>query len=60
MKTKLVSKIGLWVIAGVTLLALLMINVLDKREFVNVVVISAIVTLAVWMIAMAVWSRLSR
>jgi hypothetical protein len=60
MKVKLVNKIGLWVIAGSTLLALLLINIFNKQELVNVVAVSAIIALAVWMIAMAVWSRWSR
>lgn len=60
MKTKLVNKIGLWMIAGVYLLALLVINVLDKRELVTGVVVSAIVVLTVWIAIMAVWSRYSR
>ncbi len=60
MKVKLVNKIGLWVIAGSTLLALFLINIFNKQELVNVVAVSAIIALAVWMIAMAVWSRWSR
>jgi hypothetical protein len=60
MKVKLVNKIGLWVIAGSTLLALLLINIFNEQELVNVVAVSAIIALAVWMIAMAVWSRWSR
>lgn len=60
MKVKLVNKIGLWVISGSTLLALLLINIFNKQELVNVVAVSAIIALAVWMIAMAVWSRWSR
>jgi hypothetical protein len=60
MKVKLVNKIGLWVIAGSTLLALPLINIFNKQELVNVVAVSAIIALAVWMIAMAVWSRWSR
>lgn len=60
MKTKLVNKIGLWVIAGVYLLALLVINVLDKRELVTGVVVSAIVVSTVGIAIMAVWSRYSR
>lgn len=60
MKVKLVNKIGLWVIAGSTLLALLLINIFNEEELVNVVAVSAIIALAVWMIAMAVWSRWSR
>lgn len=60
MEVKRIRKIGLWLIVGVALLALLGVNVAGKAYLAETVSLVALVVLIVWMVAMAVWSLLRR
>lgn len=53
-RIKMIRKIGLWVIAGLTLLALLVMNVLQRTGWVDTVVLIAIILMVVWMVAMGI------
>lgn len=53
-----VRKVGLWVIVGVTLMMLLVLNVIQETACLNEVVWGALFALAGWFIVMAVVSRL--
>lgn len=53
-RIKMIRKIGLWVIAGLTLLALLVMNVLQRTGWVDTVVLVAIILMVVWMVAMGI------
>ncbi len=50
---KEVRKVGLWVIAGVTLLTLMVLNVRQDTTRLNVVVWAALIALAVWLVVTA-------
>ncbi len=53
---KRVRKIGLWLIVGVTLATLLVLNVIQETSFLNVVVLIALAALVVWLVVTAVIS----
>ncbi len=57
-RTKKIRQIGIWVIAGVTLLTLLGLNVSRAYGYVNTVVTVALIVLILWLIAMAIISSL--
>ncbi len=56
---KYVRKIGLWVIAGLTLLTLLVLNVIQETGYLNLVVGIAVVALIGWLVAVSVISLLN-
>lgn len=56
---KKVRKIGLWVIMGLTLLALMVLNVIQETACLNQVVWIALITLVVWLVGMEVIYRLT-
>lgn len=51
-----VRKIGLWMIVGLTLLILLVLNVVQETSCLNTVVWIALAALIVWLVVMAVLS----
>ena len=53
---KEVRKVGLWVIAGVTLLTLMVLNALQITTCLNAVVWGALIALAVWLVVTAIAS----
>jgi hypothetical protein len=53
---KKVRKIGLWMIVGLTLLTLLVLNVVQETSCLNTVVWIALAALIVWLVVMAVLS----
>lgn len=53
---KKVRKIGLWMIVGLTLLSLLVLNVVQETSCLNTVVWIALAALIVWLVVMAVLS----
>ncbi len=53
---KRVRKIGLWLIVGVTLATLLVLNVIQETSFLNVVVLIALAALVVWLAVIAIIS----
>ncbi len=53
---KKVRKIGLWVIAGLALLTLLVLNVIQETSCLNLVVWITLAALVVWLVVMAVLS----
>ena len=57
-KTKKIRQVGIWVIAGVTLMTLLGLNVARAYTYVDTVVIVALIVLILWLIAMAIISSL--
>ncbi len=56
---KYVRKIGLWVIVGLTLLTLLVLNVIQETGYLNLVVGIAVVALIGWLVAVSVISLLN-
>lgn len=56
---KKVRKMGLWVIVGVTLLTLMVLNAIQETRCVNMVVWISLSALGVWLVAMAVVSWVS-
>lgn len=60
MDIKSVRKAGIWIIAGVTLMVLLALNVSGEVQLTETVAIVALAVLVGWIVAMALWSRLSR
>ncbi len=54
LKIKKVRQIGIWYIAGITLLTLLILNVYHAYAYVDGIVIVALIVLILWLIAMAV------
>lgn len=60
MDKRKIRKIGLWIIIGVTLLVLLGMNITGETHWTDTVALVALAVLAVWLLAMALWSRLSR
>ncbi len=47
---KYVRKIGLWVIVGLTLLTLLVLNVIQEIRYLNLVIEISFISLMVWLI----------
>lgn len=60
MEVKRIRKIGLWLIVGAALLALLGVNVAGKAYLAETVSKIALVVLIVWIVAMALWSQFRR
>ena len=60
MNVKFIRKVGLWIIAGVTLLVLLLLNVLNQQKWTDIVAIVALIVLVVWFLITAIWYRVSR
>ena len=60
MNVKFIRKVGLWIIVGVTLLVLPLLNVLNRQNCTDIVVIVALVALVVWFLITAIWYRVSR
>lgn len=58
LKIKKVRQAGIWSIAGITLLTLLILNVKHAYAYVDGVVIVALIVLFLWLIAMAIISSL--
>lgn len=56
---KYVRKIGLWVIVGLTLLTLLVLNVIQETGYLNLVVEISFIALMVWLIFISVLSLLN-
>ena len=57
MNVKFIRKVGLCIIVGVTLLVLLLLNVLNRQNWTDIV---ALVALVVWFLITAIWYRVSR
>jgi hypothetical protein len=55
---KKIRQVGIWIIAGATLLTLLGLNVAQTYYYVDTVVIVALIVLILWLIAMAIISSL--
>ena len=60
MNVKFIRKVGLWIIVGVTLLVLLLLNVLNQQEWTDIVAVVALIVLVVWFLIAAIWYRVSR
>lgn len=60
MNVRTIRKIGLWIIVGVTLVALLVLNVIGETECLDIVVIVALIALAVWFLDISLCSRFRR
>ena len=48
-------KRGIWIIAALTLIALLILNVVQKQYQVKFVILSAFATLVIWLAVMGIW-----
>lgn len=59
-RLKKIRQAGIWVIVGVTLLTLLGLNVSGAFKYVDTVAVVALIVLILWLIAMAVISKLCR
>lgn len=55
---KKIRQVGIWIIAGATLLTLLGLNVAQTYSYVDTVVIVALIVLILWLIVMAIISSL--
>ena len=55
-----IRQAGIWVIAGVTLLTLLGLNVTGAFKHVDTVVVAALIVLILWLIVMAIISSRCR
>ena len=50
-----IRKRGIWIIAALTLIALLILNVVQKQYQVEIVILSAFATLVIWLAVMGIW-----
>ena len=50
-----IRKRGFWIIAALTLIALLILNVVQKQYQVKIVILSAFATLVIWLAVMGIW-----
>ena len=50
-----IRKRGIWIIAALTLIALLILNVVQKQYQVKFVILSAFATLVLWLAVMGIW-----
>ena len=50
-----IRKRGIWIIAALTLIALLILNVVQKQYQVKFVILSAVATLVIWLAVMGIW-----
>lgn len=50
-----IRKRGIWIIAALTLIALLILNVVQKQYQVKIVILSAFPALVIWLAVMGIW-----
>ena len=50
-----IRKRGIWIIAALTLIALLILSVVQKQYQVKIVILSAFATLVIWLAVMGIW-----
>ena len=50
-----IRKRGIWIIAALTLIALLILNVVQKQYQVKIVIPSAFTALVIWLAVMGIW-----
>lgn len=50
-----IRKRGIWIIAALTLIALLILNVVQKQYQVKIVILSAFTALVIWLAVMGIW-----
>ncbi len=50
-----IRKRGIWIIAALTLIALLVLNILQRQYQVRMVILLAFTTLVAWLAIMAFW-----
>ena len=50
-----IRKRGIWIIAVLTLIALLILNIVQKQYQVKIVILSAFATLVIWLAVMGIW-----
>ena len=50
-----IRKRGIWIIAALTLIALLILNVVHKQYQVKFVILSAFASLVIWLAVMGIW-----
>ena len=50
-----IRKRGIWIIAALTLIALLILNILQRQYQVRIVILLAFTTLVAWLASMAFW-----
>ena len=50
-----IRKRGIWIIAALTLIALLILNVVQKQYQVKFVILSDFATLVIWLAVMGIW-----
>lgn len=50
-----IRKRGIWIIAALTLIALLILNVVQKQYQVKIVILSAFATLVIWLAVIGIW-----
>lgn len=50
-----IRKRGIWIISALTLIALLILNVVQKQYQVKFVILSAFATLVIWLAVMGIW-----
>ena len=50
-----IRKRGIWIIAALTLIALLILDVVQKQYQVKIVILSAFATLVIWLAVMGIW-----
>ena len=50
-----IRKRGIWIIAALTQIALLILNVVQKQYQVKFVILSAFATLVIWLAVMGIW-----
>ena len=50
-----IRKRGIWIIAALTLIVLLILNVVQKQYQVKFVILSAFATLVIWLAVMGIW-----
>lgn len=50
-----IRKRGIWIIAALTLIALLILNVVQKQYQVKFVILSAFATVVIWLALMGIW-----
>ena len=50
-----IRKRGIWIIAALTLIALLILNILQRQYQVRIVILLAFTTLVAWLAIMAFW-----
>ena len=50
-----IRKRGIWIIAALTLIALLILNVVQKQYQVKIVILSTFAALVIWLAVMRIW-----